>query len=140
RLATQLQRDGPQQLSAASRDLATRGRGAGEGDLVDARMLDQVGAELAPSRHDVHHAGRKLGLADRLGEQQAVQHRLRTRLDPDRATGGEQGRELEHPQTLGKFQGTIAPTTPTGLEITWIVPPSSPWRSSSRLVWRIKPA
>ena len=42
------------------------------------------------------------------------------------------GPSLNIASDCGKFHGTIAPTTPTGLLTMWIVPPSSPGRSSSK--------
>ena len=63
-------------------------------------MFDQVRTHLTAGGHEVHHAGRQAGLDDRLGEQQAVEYRLRARLHDDRATCSEQRRELEHRERL----------------------------------------
>ena len=73
---------------------ARRGR-AGERDLVDARVLDEVRADRRPvARDDVDHAAREADLARELGEPQRGQRRRRVGLEHDRAAGGERGREL----------------------------------------------
>ena len=48
---------------------------AREGDLVDVRMLDELGARAAVARDDVDDAGRQLGLAEHVGEQQRGERR-----------------------------------------------------------------
>ena len=63
-------------------------------------MFDQICPHLATGRHDVHHTRWKARLDDRLGEQQAVEHRLRARLHHDGTPGREQRSELEHREGL----------------------------------------
>ena len=82
-------------LRAEPHDLAAGLRRAGEGDLVDARVLDEIGAGGRPvAGDDVDRAGREADLGRELGEPQRGQRRLRVGLEHDRAAGRERGREL----------------------------------------------
>ena len=79
--------------------LADLGR-AGERDLVDARVLDERGAGAAVAGDDVDDAGRQLGLADDVAEEQRGQRRRLGRLQHDGVPGRERRRDLprEHQQ------------------------------------------
>ena len=73
---------------------AGRGR-AGERDLVDARVLDEVRADRrAGPGDDVDRARREADLGRELGHPQRGQRRLRVGLEDDRAARRERGREL----------------------------------------------
>jgi hypothetical protein len=89
RLAAQFQR---QLLAAAggglADDAADFGR-AGEGQLVDARVVDDGFAHAAVAGDDVDHAGRHAGLLADLGEQQRAQRGELGRLEDDGVTGGQ---------------------------------------------------
>src|SRR6202042_538396 len=87
RLAAELERDRAEQPAAHLGDPPSGGGRAGERDLVDVRVLDQVGADLAAARHDIDHAGREAGGDDRVGEQVRVEHRLGGGLEHDRVAG-----------------------------------------------------
>ena len=63
-------------------------------------MFDEICADLATGGHDVDHTGWPARLEDRLGEQQAVEHSLRTRLHDDRAARRDKWCELEHGEGL----------------------------------------
>jgi len=94
RLAAQFQR---QLLAAAGRGLADQaadfGR-AGEGQLVDARMVDDRLAHAAIAGDDVDHATWDAGALADLGEQQGGQRRVLGRLEHDSVTGGQRRRDL----------------------------------------------
>ena len=114
-LAAQLQRQALDRLRAEPHDLAARLRRAGERDLVDPRMLDEVGAGgRAVGGDDVDRAGREADLGGELGQPQRCQRRLRVRLQHDRAAGRERGRELPRRHQQRVVPGTIWPATPTG--------------------------
>ena len=104
-LAAQLERQALDRLGAEPHDLAARLRRAGERDLVDARMLDEVGAGgRAVTGDDVDRAGREADLRRELGEPQRGHRRLRVGLEHDRATGRERRRELP-----GRHQQRVVP-------------------------------
>lgn len=68
---------------------------AGEGDLVDVRVLDQCfTGHPAGSGEDVEHTGRQVFGAD-LGEQQHAQRSRLGRLDHDGVSRDEGGGDLE---------------------------------------------
>ena len=68
---------------------------AGERDLVDAGMLDEVRADRrARARDDVDRAGREADLGRELGHAERAQRRLRVGLEDDRAARGQGRREL----------------------------------------------
>ena len=73
---------------------------ARERDLVDVRMLDELGARAAVARDDVDDAGRQLGLAEHVGEEQRGERRRLRGLEDDRVSGGQRRRDLprEHQQ------------------------------------------
>ena len=75
-------------------------RRAREGDLVDVGVLDQLGACASVARDDVDDAGRQLGLAEHIGEEQGRERRRLGGLEDDRVSGGQRGRDLprEHEQ------------------------------------------
>src|SRR4029077_3524510 len=58
-LAAQFQRYRTQETTADPGDLAARGSGTGEGDLVDIGMRDQCLPRFQPTGHDVQHARRQ---------------------------------------------------------------------------------
>src|SRR5918996_688235 len=69
-------------------------RRAREGDLVDAGVLDELGACAAVSGDDVHDSGGKLGLAEDVAEEERRERRRLRRLEDDRVPGRERGRDL----------------------------------------------
>ena len=72
--------------AAEPHDLAARRRRAGERDLVDARVTDEVCADRrSRSRHDVDGSGREADLGGELGHAQRGQRRRRVGLQHDRA-------------------------------------------------------
>ena len=96
-------------LSAAARDggdlAADRGR-AGEGDLVDVRVLDERGAGAAVAGDDVEDARRDAGLERELAEAQRRQRRLLGGLEDDRAAGGQRrARASTPPSAAGSSTG-----------------------------------
>ena len=100
RLAAELERDPLELLAADGGDLAAgRGR-AGERDLVDARVRDEVLADLAAGGDDVDDAGGYAGLREQLGQQVAVERRLGRRLHHDRAAGQQRRDQLGHDREL----------------------------------------
>ncbi len=93
RLAAELER----QLLAGAGELALDrladlGR-AGEGDLVDV-ALDERGAGAAVAGDDVDDAGRQLGLAEDVAEEERRERRRLGRLEHDGVPGRERGRDL----------------------------------------------
>ena len=66
---------------------AAGGGGAGEGDLVDARVAHEVLADLAAGGDHADDALRDAGLLEQLGHEHGVERRLGRRLDDDRAAG-----------------------------------------------------
>ena len=99
-LAAELER----QLDAGARELALDrladlGR-AGERDLVDVGVLDEMRAGRAVAGDDVDDARRQLGLAADVGEDERRQRRRLGRLEHDRVAAGERRRDLpgEHQQ------------------------------------------
>ena len=94
-LAAQLERDALDRLRAEPHDLAARLRRAREGDLVDARMADEVGARGGPvGRDDVDDARREPDFGRELGDPQRAQGCLRVGLQHDGAPGRQGGRQL----------------------------------------------
>ena len=96
------------------RDHLADGRRAGEGDLVDVGMPDQLHPDLAGPGDDVHHARRQLGLAHDVGEEiggqrgggGGLQHR---RCCPAASAGA----IFQASISSGKFQGMICAATPS---------------------------
>ena len=62
--------------------------------LSTSGMLDERRAGAAVAGDDVHDAGRKLGLAKDVAEEQRRERRRLRRLEHDRIAGGERGRDL----------------------------------------------
>jgi hypothetical protein len=83
--------------------LADLGR-AGEGDLVDL-ALDERGARAPVAGDDVHDAGRQLGLAQDVAEEQRRERRRLGRLQHDGVPSGERGAIFQASISSGKFQG-----------------------------------
>ena len=69
-------------------------RRAGEGDLVDARVVDERRAGIAVARDHVEDALRQPGLERQLAEPQGGQRGLLGRLQDDRAAGRERRADL----------------------------------------------
>ena len=114
-LAAELER---QALAGAGRraldELADLGR-AREGDLRDARMVDEVRARLAGARHDVDDAGRQIRLLADLGRDASavsgvVSAGFRTTVLPQASAGA----IFQAAISSGKFHGMIWPQTPIG--------------------------
>jgi hypothetical protein len=89
RLAAQLQRATRDPPSADRGDLPPRSRGAGECDLVDARVADQEFGDLAVGGHDVEHARRQTDRLGDLGQDIALSGRLGRGLQDLGAAGQE---------------------------------------------------
>ena len=85
RLAAELERHALERAARLRADLAPDGSGAGEGDLVDARMVHERRAGLAVARDHVEHALRQTGLERQLAEPQCGERCLLGRLQHDRA-------------------------------------------------------
>jgi hypothetical protein len=99
-LAAQLERHWAQQASARLGDRSPCCGGAGERDLVDARMRDEMRAELSATLHDVQDPGRQPGLFGGLGDDVLVEHRLGRRLDHHGAAAGQCRSDLREGQCL----------------------------------------
>ena len=69
-------------------------RRAGEGHLVDARVLDQRAPRVAGAGDDVDDAGGQLGLLADLGEGQRGERRRLGRLQDDGVAAGQRRRDL----------------------------------------------
>ena len=94
-LAAELERDALEVRAARRlRDQLADLGAAGEGDLVDVRVLGERGAGVAVARDDVQDAGRDAGLERELAEAQRAERRLLGRLEDDRAAGGERRADL----------------------------------------------
>ena len=96
RLAAELQRVALELLAADGGDLHARRGRAGEGDLVDVGVADQVLADLTAGGQDVDHALGQAGLLQRLGQQVGVERGLGGGLQDHRGAGGEGRGQLEH--------------------------------------------
>src|SRR5690606_37736634 len=94
-LAAQFQGDAGDAGGAGGHDLLARGGAAGEGDLVDSGVVDEVGALLPVGGDDVEHALGQARLTQGVGEVVGRQRRLGRRLEDDRASRGERGGDLE---------------------------------------------
>ena len=92
RMAAELHGDAFHVLAGEHREvLADRGR-AGERDLADHRMRDQVGRDFARhAEHEIDHAGREAGLHERIDQCGARRRRLFRPFDDDRAAGCDRG-------------------------------------------------
>ncbi len=92
RLAAELERDPLQALRRGLVDLRAGRVRTGEGDLGDAGMADQLGADLRPEAGDhVEDAVGNAGFLRQRGEFQRAGRGEFRRLDDDGATGGERG-------------------------------------------------
>ena len=88
---------------------------AGEGDLVDARMIDQRRPGLAVAGEDVDDPGRNPGLERQLAEPQRGERRLLGRLEHRPCSRPPApGASFHAAISSGKFQGMICAHTPTG--------------------------
>ena len=87
-LATELERNPREAVSSDPRNVLARRRGAGEANLVDARVVNQVIADLAPGREHVEHASWEPRFKDAFGEDVRIDRCLRRRFSDDRASGG----------------------------------------------------
>ena len=70
------------------------GGGAGEGHLVQARVVDQRRADVPGPGDDVDHPGRQVGVGDDLGQHQDRQRRGLGGLDHHGVPGRQRGRDL----------------------------------------------
>jgi hypothetical protein len=114
RLAAELERHRDQVLGRVLHDLATRGRLAGEGDLGHARADGQRLAGLeAEAVDDVEHAGGQQ-VGDQLGQHHDRRRRLLGRLEHHALPAASAGASFQAAIRIGKFQGMICPTTPSG--------------------------
>ena len=94
-LAAELERDPLHRVGGEAHDLAARLRRAGERDLVDTGMANEVRARCrSVTGHDVDGAGRKTDLGRELGQANRRQRRLRVGLQHDGAAGRECRSEL----------------------------------------------
>ena len=78
-------------LGGGADDLEPDLVGAGEGDRVHARVLDQRGADVALARQQRERVRRHARLAQRLDQQRRAARRLLGRLEDHRVAGGEPG-------------------------------------------------
>ena len=102
RLAAELERHlNAQPGGLAPEQLANSG-GAGEGDLIDARVVAEVAAHLAGSREDVDHAGRHAGLRHDLGEEDGRQGRVGGRLEHNAVAHRQSRSDLPREHEQGK--------------------------------------
>ena len=100
-------------------DFAAGNGGAGEGNLVDAFVLGKVLAGgVSVARHDVDDAGRKADLGHQLGDAQRAERRQFGLLQHDGIACRQRGPIFQLVKSSGKFQGTMAPTTPSGSRVT----------------------
>ena len=100
-----------QETTADPRDLAARGSGTGEGDLVDIRMRDQCLPRFQPTGHDVQHARRQArpAVSTRTQASRAVSRAgLRTTAQPAASAGA----VFTIASACGWFHGAIAPDDP----------------------------
>ena len=94
-LAAQLQRDPLDRVGAQAHDLAAGRRRAGERDLLNSGMRDEVAPDGRPiRRQDVDDAGREPDLDGELGEPERRERRSRIGLEDGGAAGRERGRQL----------------------------------------------
>ncbi len=104
-----------EQHARGALDLASRFGAAGEADLGDVRVFAQRTAHLGAVAGDhVDHAIGETRFLSQRGQVQGELRRFFRRLDDHGAAGGEQRRDFQTVIISGEFQGTIAPTTPTG--------------------------
>ena len=94
RLAAKLQRQFLARTGGRLADDLADFRGAGEGDLLDAGMVDDGRARFRSAGHDVDDALRHAGALADLGEQDGGQRREFGRLQHHRAAGGQRRRDL----------------------------------------------
>ena len=114
-LAAELERHALERLAALGCDLTADDGRAGEGDLGDARIVDEGGARLAVARDDVESAGRQAGLQSASSPRRSAvsgvcSAGLRTIGQPAASAGA----IFQAAIRSGKFQGMIWPQTPTG--------------------------
>ena len=94
-LAAELERDPLDRPRREPHDLAAGLRRAGERNLVDARMTNEIRAgRLARTGNDVDRTGREADLGRELPEPERGQRRRLVGLQHDGAPGGKSGREL----------------------------------------------
>ena len=139
-LAAELEADPLELLAAHRGDLAAGGGRAGEGDLVDARVGDQVLADLAAAGDDVDDARR--GRRPPAGARPSGSRRagvsgagLTTTVQPASSAGT----TFDMIVNCGTFHGGMAATTPTGSRRTSTGVPSTPVRVSSHGYSRAMP-
>ena len=94
RLAAELERVARKPSAGRGGDLPTDVAGAGEGDLVDARVAHELVGHDAVAVDDVEHAGGKADLLGDLGEDPQLAGRLGRRLEHDGAAGEERRGDL----------------------------------------------
>ena len=97
RMAAELHRRALHVQAGERRELLADGGRAGEGDLADDRMRDQILGDLRRHAVDqIDHAGRHAGIDEGADQLRRRSRRFLRRLDDDRAAGGERGRDLAH--------------------------------------------
>ena len=79
---------------------AAGGGGAGEGNLVDAGVGHQVGADVTSAGHDVENTGRQARGQGRFRHQEGVEDRLLCRLEHHGASGCQGGCDLQERDAL----------------------------------------
>ena len=105
-LAAELERHALERPAALLADLAPDHGRAREGDLVDARVVDDRSAGLAVAGQDVRRPRREARLERQLAEAQRGQRRLLGRLQDRRAAGGEgRARASRTPSAAGSSRG-----------------------------------
>ena len=97
RVAAQLHRHALHVLAGQRGQLLAHRRRAGEGDLADDRVRDQVVGDLGGvAVHQAQHAGRDAGIGEGADQLGGRGRRFLRRLDDHRAAGGQRGRHLAH--------------------------------------------
>lgn len=113
-LAAELERDFLEVARCGVDDLAAHLGGSREGDLVDAVVRGQRGADVPEAGQQVEHACGHTGLGDHLGQQQRGQRVCSAGLRITVLPHASAGATLNAAMTSGKFHGMIWAHTPTG--------------------------
>ena len=102
RLAPELQRDALERAPGLGADLAPHLGRAGEGDLLDAGVVDERRTGLPVAGDHVEHARRQPNLERQFAEAQRAQRRLLGGLEHDRAARRQRRRDLPGGHQQGK--------------------------------------
>ena len=106
RVAAELHRDALHVLAGQRGELLAHRRGAGESDLADHRVRDQVAGDLGRvAVHQAQHAGRQAGVGEGAHQFGRRGRGFLGRLDDHRAAAGQRGAELTHHLVDGEVPG-----------------------------------